>query len=85
MTLYCRVSRFVKQHAFGQTHGLTRSEQFGVRMACLRFRAGGLALCGAERRVENGVHQYDPVRQASLSKAEASRPHSKFSTNPYAR
>ncbi len=53
--------------------------------ACLRFGAGGLALCGAEQLARDGAHRVDPVRQASLSKAEASRPHSKFFTNPHTR
>ncbi len=59
-----------------------RSDRFGVRTACLRFGAGGLALCGAERQAGNGARRVDPVRQASLSKAEASRPHSIFFSTP---
>ena len=45
--------------------------------ACLRFGVGGLALCGAERQAGNPSRTWDTVRRASLSKAEASRPHSK--------
>ncbi len=41
--------------------------------------------CGAERQDKNWAYRIDPVRQASLSKAEASHPHSKVFTNPDAR
>ena len=33
------------------------SLQYGVRMACLRFGAGGLAVCGAERQDWHGAHR----------------------------
>ncbi len=83
--IYCSASRFVNLQAFRRARAFTQSEQFGVRMACLRFGAGGLALCGAERQGRNGAHRTDPVRQASLSKAEASHPHSKVFTSLDAR